>query len=175
MSNDLTDLQERFCREYLIDLKAGPAAIRAGSRAENPYVAGNEFLTNPNVAARIAELQAERSAATKIDAAWLLTRLADEAVADIADLYTADGALKSVHEWPEVWRTGLVQGIEAEELTAGRGDGRETMGIIRKVKLSDRVKRLELIGKHIGVQAFKDQVAVSGVINVTISEDDSKL
>jgi len=48
MSNDLTDLQERFCREYLIDLKAGPAAIRAGSRAENPYVAGNEFLTNPN-------------------------------------------------------------------------------------------------------------------------------
>lgn len=171
----LTPKQQRFCEEYLVDLNGTQAAIRAGYSPDTATAIASENLTKLEVSEYLTRLRSERSAATKIDAAWLLKRLADEAVADIADLYTADGALKSVHEWPEVWRTGLVQGIEAEEIAAGRGDGREVMGIMRKVKLSDRVKRLELIGKHIGVQAFKDQVAVSGVINVTISEDDSKL
>src|SRR3990167_2648262 len=74
----LTPLQERFCEEYLKDLNASQAAKRAGSKAENTSPAGSEFLANPNVAARITEMKAARSAETKIDAAWLLTRLAQE-------------------------------------------------------------------------------------------------
>lgn len=80
-----------------------------------------------------------------------------EHVADLADLYGDDGQLLPVKEWPLIWRQGLVQGIEAEELTH---EG-VTMGIVRKVKLSDRVKRIELIGRHVNVQAFKEQLEVT--------------
>lgn len=171
----LTDLQERFAQEYMRDLNASKAAERAGSRANQPGVAGHEFLNNPKVAARIAELQAERAEKTKIDAAWVLTRLADEATADIADIYDENGNLLPVREWPLIWRQGLVQGIEVEELFEGRGQDRERVGILRKVKLDNRVKRIELIGKHIGVQAFREQVGLSGELDINAKVDLSGL
>jgi hypothetical protein len=71
--------------------------------------------------------------------------------------------LLPVHDWPAIWRQGLVQGVETEELFASVGKERMQIGVTRKVKLSDRVKRLELIGKHIGVNAFQEAVNVKGV------------
>jgi Terminase small subunit len=97
------------------------------------------------------------------DAAWLLRRLIDEASADIADLYDGEGKLKPVAEWPEVWRQGLVLGLEIEERFEGRGNAREQVGFVKKIRLSDRLKRLELIGKHIGVKAFEEMVRVKGL------------
>ena len=99
----------------------------------------------------------------KVDAGWLLGRLVDEATADIADLYDGEGRLKPVDEWPEVWRLGLVQGVEIEARFEGRGNAREQVGFVKKVRLSDRLKRLELIGKHIGVKAFEETVRVKGL------------
>lgn len=171
----LTPRQEQFCLEYLVDLNATQAAIRAGYSADSARQIASAMLTEHDIEARIAALRAERSTETKINAAWLLTRLADEATADINDLYTDDGSLKPVNEWPMIWRQGLVQGIEVEELFDGRGEGKKQIGHVRKIKLSDRVKRLELIGKHIGVQAFKDTIEHTGAINITISPDDANL
>ena len=151
----LTPLQERFCQEYLKDLNATQAAKRAGSKAENLTVAGSEFLANPNVQAEIDRLKLERSEITKIDAAWLLKRFADEAEADVADLYDDDGRLKPVKEWPKIWRQGLVAGVK----TAVSEDGVAMID----VKLSDRVRRLELIGKHVAVQAFQENVNHTGL------------
>ena len=99
----------------------------------------------------------------RIDAGWLLARLVDEATADIADLYDGEGKLKPVDEWPAVWRQGLIQGVEIEERFEGRGNAREQVGFVKKIRLSDRLKRLELIGKHIGVKAFEETVRVKGL------------
>ena len=101
-----------------------------------------------------------RSERTTVDADWLLSRLADEADADLADLYDDAGALRPVKDWPTIWRKGLVAGMDVEEVC----EAGAVVGIIRKVKLSDRVKRLELIGKHVDVSAFKDQVEHSGEV-----------
>ncbi|WP_026793192.1 terminase small subunit [Pleomorphomonas oryzae] len=160
---ELTAKQRRFCEEYLIDLNATKAAERAGYSKETAYSIGHELLKKPEIIAEITRLQAERSKRTGINADWLLARLADEAMADVADLYTDGGELRPVSEWPMIWRQGLVQGIDVEELFDGRGKDREQIGVVRKIKLSDRVRRLELIGRHIGVKAFEDTVNVKGL------------
>jgi phage terminase small subunit len=152
----LTAKQQQFVAEYLIDLNATQAAIRAGYSVKTANRIGPELLTKPDVAAAVSAAQQERSVRTKIDADWVLTRLAEEAEADIADLYNEDGSLRPVHEWPLVWRKGLVAGIDVEEI---RDEG-AVVGVVRKLKLSDRLKRIELIGKHVDVQAFRDQVGV---------------
>lgn len=71
----LTDKQERFCEEYLIDLNATQAAIRAGYSEKTAQEIGSENLSKPMVHARIAELKAERSKKLSIDADWVLRRL----------------------------------------------------------------------------------------------------
>ena len=58
-TNKLTPRQERFCREYLVDLNGSKASIRAGYAARSAHVTASRLLRNPKVAARIAELQAE--------------------------------------------------------------------------------------------------------------------
>lgn len=173
--NNLTPKQEQFCLEYLVDLNATQAAIRAGYSEDSARNIASENMAKPDIQARIAQLQAERIEKTKIDAAWVLTRLADEATADIADLYDENGNLLPIRDWPLIWRQGLVQGIDVEELFEGRGQDRERIGTIRKIKLDNRVKRIELIGKHIGVQAFRDQVGLSGELDINAKIDLSGL
>ncbi|MET3710394.1 phage terminase small subunit [Sphingomonas trueperi] len=168
----LTPKQERFVQEYLIDLNATQAAIRAGYSAQTAHAIGHENLSKPEVIDAIGAAKAERSERTRIDAAWVLTRLADEAEADLSDLYDEAGALKPVKDWPIIWRKGLVAGIKAVEERDERGN---VVGMVREVKLSDRVKRLELIGKHIDVQAFKEKVEHTGGIAVTVSSEDAGL
>jgi len=153
----LTAKQQRFVDEYLIDLNATQAAIRAGYSAATAGQGGDQLLKNIEVAKAISERQVKRSTETQIDAAWVLTRLAAEATADIADIYGEDGQLLPVKQWPLIWRQGLVVGVETEELSV---EG-VAMGIVRKIKQSDRVKRLELIGRHVNVQAFKEQLEVT--------------
>lgn len=160
---DLTPKQSRFVDEYLIDLNATQAAIRAGYSEKNASRIASELIDKTHVRNAIETKRAERSQETKIDAAWVLMRLAAEATADIADLYNDDGELLPVKQWPLIWRQGLVQGIEVEELFDGVGKDRERIGTVRKVKLDNRIRRLELIGKHIGVNAFQDVVQHKGL------------
>lgn len=170
---NLTDLQARFAEEYLLDLNATQAAIRAGCNNSNQASAGQsgyEFLKNPDVQEYIQALQKERSQNTKIDAQWLLDRLAVEATADVRDLYDEFGAVRPIGEWPLIFRQGLIQGIDVEESYEEVDDpeypdeGRKrrvSRGRVTKFKLDSRVKRLELIGRHIGVQAFREQIGLS--------------
>lgn len=158
LSPKLTEKQKAFVEEYLVDLNATQAAIRAGYSQKTARKIGNENLTKPDIQQAIAEAKKERSERTKVNADWLLKRLADEAEADLADLYNDEGGLKPVHQWPKIWRQGLVAGVEVEQRWAYIDGEKEPDGVVVKVKLSDRVKRLELIGKHIDVQAFKDQI-----------------
>tara|TARA_R110000823_G_scaffold179223_1_gene311603 strand:+ start:1063 stop:1491 length:429 start_codon:yes stop_codon:yes gene_type:complete len=64
--------QMRFCEEYLIDLNATQAAIRADYSEKTAKQIGSENLSKPDIAEYIAELKSKRSDETKIDAAWVL-------------------------------------------------------------------------------------------------------
>lgn len=168
----LTEREDTFAREYIVDLNATRAAIRAGLSEKTARQAGARMLSKVNVQQRIAELMEARNDRVDASADWMLKRLMEEANADLADLYDDNGDLKPIKDWPRIWRMGLVAGIETE-VTRIKGDsgtgqwkgpaqdvhdedgGAEV--VIRKLKLSDRTKRLDMIGKHVDVQAFKER------------------
>lgn len=152
--NGLTEKQQRFVDEYLLDLNIRQAATRAGYSEKTAPSIGNRLLKNPKVKAEIDRRIRERSERTQIDSDWVLKRLALEADADLGDLFDEDGNLRPMQEWPKIWRMGLVTGLD---VVAVKGTG-----VITKVKLSDRVKRIELIGKHTDVQAFRDSLTIGG-------------
>lgn len=149
----LTDKQEMFCREYLIDLNATQAAIRAGYSEKTANEQGAQNLAKLSIQSRISELKAERNDRIDIDADYVLRRLFEIDQMDVLDILTSTGELKPVSQWPKVWRTTL-SGLDVVEMTA---EG-NTAALLKKIKWPDKVKNLELLGKHISVQAFKEQV-----------------
>jgi phage terminase small subunit len=161
--SELTKREAIFVREYLIDLNGTQAAIRTGYAAHSAAVTGSRLLSNANVAAAIAAALEDRAERTQVNADWVLKRLAAEADADIADLYDDSGALLPVTEWPLIWRQGLVSGVDIEELYEGAGEDRQNIGRVLKLRMSDRVRRLEMIGKHIAVNAFQDTIEIKGL------------
>jgi len=161
----LTPKQERFVAEYLIDLNATQAAIRAGYSAKTADKVGSQLLGKTRIAEAVSHAKKERIARIEIDADWVLKRLAQDATADLAELYTESGTLKPVHEWPLPWRTGLVAGIETVQERDGEdADGNPVYATVRKVKLLDRTKMVELIGRHVSVGAFKDKLEIEATV-----------
>ena len=71
----LTDKQQTFCEEYMIDLNATQAARRAGYSERTAKQIGTENLSKPAIQETISALMAERSAETKIDAAYVIKNL----------------------------------------------------------------------------------------------------
>lgn len=153
----LTPKQQRFVDEYLIDLNASGAAKRAGYSAKTADQLGYQLLQHPSVADAISKGRQIQNTRAKVDAEWLLNRLTDVCDADLADLYDANGALKPIQQWPKIFRTGLVAGIETEQQYEMIDGKKVPCGVLHKIKLSDRAKREELIGRHHKVGAWVDK------------------
>ncbi|HIC9159799.1 TPA: terminase small subunit [Salmonella enterica subsp. enterica serovar Nagoya] len=148
----LTDKQELFAREYLKDLNATQAAIRAGYSEKTANEQASRLLANVNVQTFVAELKATRVEQIGIDAAYVLKRLVEIDQMDVLDILLANGELKPIKDWPKTWRTTL-SGMDVTEIAG------DTPSLLKKIKWPDKVKNLELLGKHVDVQAFKEQVS----------------
>lgn len=157
----LTDKQELFAREYLKDLNATQAAIRAGYSAKTAQEQASRLLSNVMVQSRISELKAERNEEVGIDAAYVLKRLVEIDQMDVLDILLPNGELKPIKDWPKTWRTTL-SGMDVTEMAG------DDPGFLKKIKWPDKVKNLELLGKHVTVQAFKENVKTeqSGMVQV---------
>lgn len=166
--------QAAFVREYLLDLNATQAAIRAGYSAKDADVQGPRLLGKVGIAAAVKEALDARAARTQINADYVLNRLVEIDQMDVLDIMDDKMNLKPISEWPKVWRQYL-SGFDVAEMFEGRGEEREMIGILKKIKWPDKVKNLELLGKHVGVQAFKDRVEHSGEMSITVTEEDAGL
>jgi len=147
----LTDKQEMFCREYLIDLNATQAAIRAGYSEKTANEQGAQNLAKLSIQNRISDLKLQRNEQVNIDAAYVLKRLVEIDQMDVLDILLPNGELKPIKDWPKTWRTTL-SGMDITEMAG------DDPGFLKKIKWPDKVKNLELLGKHISVQAFKEQI-----------------
>lgn len=159
----LTDKQEMFCREYLVDLNATQAAIRAGYSDKTANRIAAQLLSKLDIGKRIQELKSERGERLEVDADYVLKRLFEIDQMDVADILLSNGEIKPIKDWPKVWRITL-SGIDVTEIAG------DTAGLLKKIKWPDKVKNLELLGKHISVQAFREQVKNEHDVVGTLSD-----
>ncbi|EJY6033127.1 terminase small subunit [Pseudomonas aeruginosa] len=148
----LTKKQRLFVDEYLIDLNATQAAIRAGYSPRRATEIGYQLLQRPEVAQAIQAAMAERSKRTEVEADYVIRRLREIDEMDVLDILEDDGSFRSIRDWPRAWRQFL-SGIEIAELFEGRGDDRRIAGVLRKVKWPDKLRNLELLSRHVGTES----------------------
>lgn len=137
----LTPKQQRFVDEYLIDLNATQAAIRAGYSEKTAKQMGSENLSKPDIAAVIAQKQAERSDATELNEQWVIDRLRE----NVERSMVAVPVMEFDHDKKEMVKTGeyTYQGNVAN-------------------------KALELIGKHRGMFVERSETKHSGKVEVQV-------
>ena len=155
----LTKKQQLFVDEYLIDLNATQAAIRAGYSVNTAAEIGCENLTKPNIQEAIAKAMAERSRRTGVNQDRVVLELAKIAFANIADV--ADFTYGLVKDDASADDLACIQSIKVKPTE---------FGAEREIKLYDKLSSLEKLGKHLGM--FKDKVELSGSLPVVITGED---
>lgn len=167
----MTEAQKRFCDEYLIDLNATRAykvAYPNCKKDETACVNGSRLLRNAKVKEYIAIHQKKREERTQVTQDRVIQELAKIAFADIRELYDDNGNLKNV-KCLEDEIAGAVSQLETFEEYEGRGEDREYIGDTKKVKLLDKTKALELLGKHLGIFTDKLELDQTKPFEVNIS------
>ena len=143
----LTAKQQLFAAEYLVDLNATQAAIRAGYAQGSARQQGHRLLTNADIAAAVAERQAAQLSAADLTAERVKRELARVCFANVKDLFEG-GNLKPIAELTDD-QAAAIAGFEVIIKNAQAGDG--VTDLIHKVKSWDKVRALELGMKHLGL------------------------
>lgn len=175
--NELTAKQRAFVREYLIDLNATQAAIRAGYSENTAYSIGQENLKKPEIASAIEAAMKIRSARTDITADRVLRELAKIGFADIRKAIKWHSHLINEEDNPDGGDIAVIKTIVTNqvELVGSEDLDDETAAAISeisqntsggiKLKMHDKRAALVDLGKHLGI--FTDKVQLSGEVAVT--------
>ncbi|HGZ0570931.1 TPA: terminase small subunit [Escherichia coli] len=175
----LTAMQEAYCQSYIqTPENQTQAAINAGFSPNTAAVKASVMMRDERIQKRIAELMEERNKRMRVSADYVLMRLVEIDQMDVLDILNDDGGMKPIAEWPKVWRTSLsamdIATIKTTQASLQKENGEADLSvedvehILKKVKWPDKVKNLELIGKHVDVNAFKERLDVN--VNVTIAD-----
>ncbi|WP_136797068.1 terminase small subunit [Desulfosediminicola ganghwensis] len=161
MNPKLNAREQRFVNEYLVDLNPKRAAIVAGyakSTADNKaYVWVSNSQSKPHVFNAIQIAKKNRCEKVQMDAELELMRLVEILEMDVADILTDQGIVKPIKEWPDVWRKN-VSNVEFKEIFKGTGPARRSsIGQLKKIRWPDKLKVLELIGRHVNVSAWQEK------------------
>ncbi|EAB7110109.1 terminase small subunit [Salmonella enterica subsp. enterica] len=161
----LTAMQEAYAQEYTkCPENQTQAAINAGFSPNTAAVKASVMMRDERIQKRIAELMEERNKRLRVSADYVLLRLVEIDQMDVIDILNDDGTLKPIREWPKIWRTTLSGFDLSSTIMNMNEDSIET--ILKKIKWPDKVKNLELIGKHVDVNAFKERLEVSGTVTI---------
>jgi phage terminase small subunit len=147
----------RFVAEYLRDLNATQAAIRAGYTAAWANKNATRLTVNDGIAAAVAKGTARHLASCELSAARVLEELRRLAFVDVTGVWDDAGNLKPFSAWSEEQKAALA-GFEAIIKNAAAGDGHTDT--VHKVRLHDKLKALDLLARHF--KLLHDQVSIEG-------------
>jgi len=155
----LTPKQQRFADEYLIDLNATQAAIRAGYSPRSADVTGARLLANARVRAYIDQRMAEHSRRTGVTQERIIRELARIAFLDPTQLVDMDTAELRANASAD--DRAAIASVKVKTIPTQEG-----VGIEREVRFSDKIKALELLGKRFGMWLDRQQVDVQGAVQI---------
>lgn len=154
---------ERFCRELAKGASQTDAYLSAGYRCTKQTARrqGSELLTKPDISARVAALKLAAAERAEVDAAWVLRQLKLIAGSSVADYRVGPGGdVEVVGQVPEAIKA--VASV-SRRVTLDR-EGRET--VRTELRLLDKVRALELLGKHLGLWSTDQPAETPLVVNV---------
>lgn len=158
----LTPKQQRFVEEYLVDLNATQAAIRAGYSQKTAQEIGSENLSKPIIRQAVEAAVAARSDRTRVTA--------DDVVRELKRVAFLDP--RRVLSWgPQGVTVRPSESLSADDAAAVAEASQtvtEAGGTVR-VKLADKLRALELLGKHLGM--FVDRQQVDSTARVVVVEE----
>ena len=170
MAVRLTEQQKRWARFYVVDFNATQAARDAGYSRKSAAEAGYCNAHNPLVLIYVQELMDRRNRRLDIDADYVLLRLAAIDNMDFVDILDDEGCVLPVRNWPKVWRTSI-SSVDFGKLIKAKDDPQKLLQIIEKIKWPDTLRTLELLGKHVNVQAFNEKISTDNTHTITKADD----
>jgi phage terminase small subunit len=156
----VTTKENAFCQEYIIDFNGTQAAIRAGYSENSARQIAAQLLSKLNIQSEINELLNKRKERVEVKQDRVIYEQARIAFSDIRDYLDDSGTidLSKIDDY----NSPQIQEV-SEEITSGGSEGSEWSKIKRKIKLYDKTKNLELIGKHLNM--YRENVHHSGEVN----------
>jgi len=151
--------RQAFVNQYVIDLNATQAAIRAGYSKARAEQTGHDLLREPGVAEAIAEAQRERNSRVQLTQDRVLQEVMRLAFLDIRKALNPDGSLKAITELDDD-TAAAISGLDLLEEFAGHGEDRMQIGWTKKLKLADKKGALELLMRHMGM--LNDKLKLQG-------------
>lgn len=157
MSRGLTDKQSRFVEEYLIDLNATQAAIRAGYSAKTAEWIGPQLLGKTHVAEAVRAGRASLSKRVEITQERVLQEYARIAFFDPRKVFDSTGAPRPIHELDDDTAAAIV-GLEVVQV----GNAEVGVGDVLKYKMADKKGALDSVARHLGMFNDKLDLNVTG-------------
>jgi phage terminase small subunit len=160
----LSEKRLRFVEEYLVDLNATQAAIRAGYSASGAKVTASRLLTDANIASAISDLRSKLSRKLELTAENVLSELAKIGFANMADFYRRDehgNLVVDVDTLTDPVKAAAVVQMDVQT----SADGTQMI----KLKLGDKKGALIELGKHLGL--FNDKFPVVELQQTVLAPD----
>lgn len=151
----LNELQERFAAEYVKDVNATQAAIRAGYSRKTAHAIGARLLKHVEVKALIDRMQAKVLDKAELSAARTLEEMRRLAFSNVQDLFDESGDLKPIHTLTRE-QAACIASLEVIMKNATAGDGK--VDRVLKIKVWDKPKVMEMLGKHFALLVERVQL-----------------
>lgn len=165
-----TPKQNRFAEEYIIDLNATQAAIRAGYSPNTANEQGARLLTKVSVQTEIQSAIEARSRRTEITADKVLAELAKIAFANMQDYMTVNSDGSAYMDLSSLTReqAAAIQELNCETYTEQDGDTERPVKKAR-IKLTDKRGALVDVGKHLGM--FTEKLQHEGTLEIVVRRE----
>lgn len=160
--SDLTKKQLMFSKEYLISMNSTESAIKAGFSKHTASSQGSRLLKNVKVRAYVDEQLLQRASKLDITPNRILEELGHIAFFDISNIFNGY-TLKEIDQLPENVR----RAINSVKVREEKGQAGEVMAELTEFKTNDKLKALEMLGKHLGMFIEKKEISMTGEIEVT--------